>query len=229
MIQMAPSQLVSPLSMTQRQGSNALTLASHSPYSSLQTKNASSMSANPGPIQFGSFSFRDSQAACMIAVAVISAPIWVPCYALKITYDHIQGNRGLKNALAKTNNDTDRQGVLKKAITARKNGVAHVKRALNQLSAIQDPTHKGSLLLLALNSVASPKDRIKVFKQVEKLLATLPAGDMRDKLTTITDYRLGKNNSTETFKNSQACEDALKEQFGALVQTTEPETPPQAE
>jgi hypothetical protein len=236
MIQMAPSQLVSPLSMTQRQGSNALTLASHSPYSSLQTKNASSMSANPGPIQFGTFiaglhKIKDRYIYGFIAIAVISSPIWVPIYATKAVYNHFQGTRGLKKALSQPNTDLGRQEILKKAITTHEIGIANIKRALKQLSAIQDPTHKGSLLLLALNSVGydAPKDRTVIYKQVETLLSTLPAGDMRDKLTTITDYRLGKNNSSESYQKSKACEAELTELFGALVQTTEPETHPQAE
>ncbi len=197
----------------------------------LARKNTNRKNASHSPPLFGTFiaglhKIKTRHLVLFMAAAVLTSPVWVPIYAMSAAKEHIQGNRSLKKALANTNNETVRHGILKETITHNKElGIGAIKRSLNHLNLIEDTTLKASLLFLALNAVGykAPKDRTKIYKQVEQLLKTLPEGEVRQKLTTITDQRLGKNismdNSVENYEKAQACEATLKQTFGALVET----------
>jgi hypothetical protein len=212
-----------------RPGSNGLTTRH------LATRKTVSMNPNHNQLQFGTFiaglhKIKTSHLVLFMVGAVVTSPIWVPIYAFSAAKEYIQGNRKLKNDLAKTNNETVRHGILKEAITSHKEiGIGAIKRSLNHLNLIEDTTLKASLLFLALNAVGykAPKDRTKIYKLVEKLLKTLPEGEIRQKLTIITDGRLGKNNPSNTaidsYQNAKACEASLTQTFGNLIQPNQAE------
>ena len=190
-------------------------------------KNTARANASQRTPQFGTFiaglhKIKTRHLVLFVVGAVVTSPVWVPIYAFSAAKEHIQGSRQLKKALAQTNNESVRHGILKEAITSNKDiSIGSIKRALNHLNLIEDRTLKASLLFLALNSVGykAPKERTKIYKQVEQHVKALPEGEVRQKLTTITDHRLRKNKGIDAFENAQACEAALKENFGALVET----------
>jgi hypothetical protein len=199
------------------------------------TKNTSGMNTSQSLQHFGTFiaglhKIKTSHLVLFMVGAVVTSPVWVPIYAFSAAKEYIQGNRKLKNDLAKTNNENVRHDILKEAITNHKEiGIGAIKRSLNHLNLIEDTTLKASLLFLALNAVGykAPKDRTKIYKLVEKLLKTLPEGEIRQKLTIITDGRLGKNNPSNTaidsYQNAKACEASLTQTFGNLIQPNQAE------